>query len=100
MQSAKLNEDQILTTAPAVSTKRGLAVDPHRAKFEQCYSKCAIQMKVTRMIQLAVADNYDLFNLQQIKEILLKTDEVYKFSKEFNQASNVRYALWKRGYHS
>lgn len=57
-------------------------------------------MKVTRMIQLAVPENYDLFSAQQIKELLLKTDEVYRFAKEFNSEINVRFALWKRGYYS
>ena len=75
---------------------RGAATgDQMKAKFENCYAKCTIQLLLTQAVAEMISRFFESLNIEQIQTLLQYLDSQYKFAKEFNSEVNLRFRLWK-----
>lgn len=89
--------ESLSQTGRSGGSGQGVSVDP-KQKFEQCYSKCTVQLLLTSVVQDLIALYFEKLSKDQIQKILKSLDAQYKFAKEFNTEVNLRFKLHKQGF--
>lgn len=80
--------------------KRNASSQDLRQKFEKCYAKSATQLLLTKLVSDIIDNYFKFLSPDQLRVLLQRLDQQFKFAKEFNSEINLRYQLWKQGYMS
>ena len=100
MQSSQSQDmPEIITDDNTKATNRSVSGQAdYRQKFEQCYAKCSVQLRLTKIVAEIIASFFDQLSIEQVQILLQSLDSQYKFATQFNSELNLRFRLWKNGY--